>query len=418
MALGANDVQTAEFDYQFVIFLAVTLDLAEDFLFLFLGHVGEILADGLFLLLAFILVARGHLTDIIDLFGMFAQHLGEVFGGIATEQNVGAATGHVGGNGDGPAATGLCYDMRLAFVVLGVQYVMRNALTLQQAGEVLRDFDRGGADQHRLAFGVARLDLLDNGLEFSLLCAVDQVGQVLSNHLLVGRSDHYIHLIDLMQLFGLGQRGTGHTGQLLIEAKVVLEGDGGQRVVLALYLDALFGLDGLVQTFAIAPTNHLTACELIDDNNLAIFDNIVLVALEKNLGLDGVFHVARQVDVGLIIDVLHTGQAFDLFDAALGQHNGAQFLIDGIVGFRLERSGPACELDVHIGRFLALAGDNQRRACLVDQNIVYLVNDGIVKAALHHLVKRRDHVVAQVVEAELVIGAVGDVGLIGSAARG
>src|SRR5579875_2943134 len=413
MALGANDVQTAEFDYQFVIFLAVTLDLAEDFLFLFLGHVGEILADGLFLLLAFILVARGHLTDIIDLFGMFAQHLGEVFGGIATEQNVGATTGHVGGNGDGPATTGLCYDMRLAFVVLGVQYVMRNALAFQQAGEVLRDFNRGGADQHRLAFGVARLDLLDNGLEFSLLCAVDQVGQVLPNHLLVGRNDHYIQLIDLMQLFGLGQRGTGHTGQLLIEAEVILEGDGGQRMVLALHLDALFGLDGLVQTFAIAPTDHLTACELIDDNDLAIFDDIVFVALEEDFGLDGVLHIACQVDIGLIIDVLHTGQAFDLFDAALGQHDSTQLLIDSIVGFRPERFGPACELDIHVGRFLTLARDNQWCACLVNQNVVHLVDDGIVEVALHHLVERRDHVVAQVVKAELVVGTIGDIGLVG-----
>ena len=39
-----------------------------------------------------------------------------------------------------------------------------------------------------------------------------------------------------------------------------------------------------------------------------------------------------------------------------------------------------------------------------------------VVAALHHLLDRVRHVVAQVVEAELVVGAVGDVGGVGGAA--
>ena len=37
-------------------------------------------------------------------------------------------------------------------------------------------------------------------------------------------------------------------------------------------------------------------------------------------------------------------------------------------------------------------------------------------AALHHVVLVGHHVVAQVVEAELVVGAVGDVGVVGAAA--
>jgi hypothetical protein len=62
---------------------------------------------------------------------------------------------------------------------------------------------------------------------------------------------------------------------------------------------------------------------------------------------------------------------------------------------------------------LGLAGDDQRRAGLVDQDGVHLVDDGVVEAALHALAQLIHHVVAQVVEAELVVGAVGDVRRVG-----
>ena len=54
----------------------------------------------------------------------------------------------------------------------------------------------------------------------------------------------------------------------------------------------------------------------------------------------------------------------------------------------------------------------KRRPRLVDQNRVHLVDDRVFQRALHHLLQRGLHVVAQVVEAELVVGAVGDVALV------
>src|SRR3990172_4947129 len=57
---------------------------------------------------------------------------------VAPQQDVGAAAGHVGGDGDGPFAPGLRHDLRLPLVVLGVQYLMRDPPLLEQPGEVLR----------------------------------------------------------------------------------------------------------------------------------------------------------------------------------------------------------------------------------------------------------------------------------------
>ena len=71
---------------------------------------------------------------------------------------------------------------------------------------------------------------------------------------------------------------------------------------------------------------------------------------------------------------------------------------------------------VLVGRFLAGAGNDQRGAGFVDQDGIDFVDDGEVVPALHAIVQVELHVVAQVVEAEFVVGAVGDVGSIGFAA--
>ena len=54
-------------------------------------------------------------------------------------------------------------------------------------------------------------------------------------------------------------------------------------------------------------------------------------------------------------------------------------------------------------------GDNQRCTRLVDQHAINLVDDGEEMTALYAILRRNRHVVAQVVETEFVIGAVGDV---------
>jgi hypothetical protein len=70
-------------------------------------------------------------------------------------------------------------------------------------------------------------------------------------------------------------------------------------------------------------------------------------------------------------------------------------------------------LEVLRGRVLALAADDQRRAGLVDEDRVDLVHDRVAEVPLHELREVAGHVVAQVVEAELVVGAVRDVAAVG-----
>ena len=73
-------------------------------------------------------------------------------------------------------------------------------------------------------------------------------------------------------------------------------------------------------------------------------------------------------------------------------------------------------LRVLVGRFLACAADDQRRTRLVDQDRVHLVHDAEVVSALHAVLHVELHVVAQIVEAEFVVGSVGDVAAVGGLA--
>ena len=57
--------------------------------------------------------------------------------GVAAEQNVGAAAGHVGGDGDHAEAAGLGHDFGFALVELGVQHDVADAFAREDAGEPL-----------------------------------------------------------------------------------------------------------------------------------------------------------------------------------------------------------------------------------------------------------------------------------------
>ena len=77
----------------------------------------------------------------------------------------------------------------------------------------------------------------------------------------------------------------------------------------------------------------------------------------------------------------------------------------------------AANWHVELLRVVGASGDDERRAGLVDEDRVDLVDDRERVAALHLVVARDGHVVAEVVEAELVVGAVGDAGGVGTPLR-
>ena len=127
-----------------------------------------------------------------------------------------------------------------------------------------------------------------------------------------------------------------------------------------------------------------------------------------------------------LVQVVDPEELLGLRHALLGQDRGAGLLVHEVVaGRRLvavlvlllgalgEVRDDAVAAVVDVGVLLGRARDDERRAGLVDQDRVHLVDDRVDVAALDHVLELELHVVAQVVEAELVVRPVGDVAGVG-----
>ena len=243
-----------------------------------------------------------------------------------------------------------------------------------------------------------------------------------------------MEVVDLDELLLLGLGGSGHPGELLVEAEVVLEGDRRERDVLLLDPDALLRLDRLMEPLAPAAALHDPARVLVDDLDLALLDHVVDVALVERLRLQRLGEVVDELDVARVVEVLDPERALDGVDRGLRGRDRLVLLVEEVVGagelglvlalLGLARGRSACEAlgdagEVVVGRRggLGLAGDDQRRPRLVDQDRVDLVDDRERVAALDEPLLRDGHVVAEIVEAELGVRAVGDVGVVGDLAQ-
>ena len=338
--------------------------------------------------------------------------------GVAAELDVGAAAGHVGGDGDAAADPGLGYDGCLLLVVAGVEHVVRDLLLVQHRREVLGPFDADGADQHRLAAFAAVEDLLDDRLVLLGCGAVDLVVVVDADTHHVGRNVDDLETVDLRELAGLGHRRPGHPGQLGIEPEIVLEGDRRQRLVFLLDVHAFLGLQRLVKTLGVAPSLHHPAGELVDDDHLVVLDDVVGVQAEQLVGAQRLVGMMHERNVGDIVEIAldeETAVAqhpLHLLDPDLGERHraGLFVLLVILVG---EQRDQLVHPDIVLGRVLGRAGNDQRRPRLVDQDRVDLVDDSVVERPVGHVLAAKLHVVAQIVEAQFVVGAVGDVAGIG-----
>ena len=343
------------------------------------AHGGHFAALGLHLLALFDLVDQGvhFLGRHVQFRGIFRLELGPGHGlGIAAEDDVGAAAGHVRGDGHGPFAPGLGDDFGLALVMLGIQHLVRHAALFEHPRDHFAALDGDRAHQDRpagpldalgsaagnrlllaglavleldrvvrLAEDLAQqlvaffrdddvplvhpLDFVGDGLVLLPLAAVDHVRMVDPLHLAIGGHGDHVELVDLPELVGLGHGGAGHAADLLVELEEVLQRDRGQGLVFFLDADAFLGLDRLVQAVAPIAARHETAGELVDDDHLAfLVDDVVHVALVEVMGLQAVVDQVRPLHVAGRVEALHARQLLGRADALVGEVGRVLLLLD------------------------------------------------------------------------------------------
>ena len=78
----------------------------------------------------------------------------------------------------------------------------------------------------------------------------------------------------------------------------------------------------------------MRAGELVDDHDLAVADDVVLVALEQGVGAQGLVHMVDEgrvlgvVEVALLQEPFRAQQLLDLLGAGLGEGDGPLLLVE------------------------------------------------------------------------------------------
>ena len=146
---------------------------------------------------------------------------------VATQDDVGAATGHVGGDGHGAGAASLGHDFGFPLHVfrLGIEQVVGDLLLRQQGAEQLGFLHAGGAHQHRPAALVDFGGFERHGAPLGRFSFVYLIGPVRAGAAAVGGHDCDFEFIGFLEfhLFCFG--GAGHAGQARVEQEEVLVGD-------------------------------------------------------------------------------------------------------------------------------------------------------------------------------------------------
>ena len=170
-----------------------------------------------------------------------------------------------------------------------------------------------------------------------------------------------------------------------------------------------------MEAFRKATARHHAAGEFVDDDEFVVADDVILVELEQLVRLQRLVDVVHEGDVVRLVERalgehLHLAQQLlDMLVAGLGQVGRALLLVEIVIlddETRDRLVDGIVELRLVVGR----AGNDERRARLVDQDRIHLVDHREIVPALAHLVQLVLHVVAKVIEPELVVGAVGHVG--------
>ena len=185
-----------------------------------------------------------------------------------------------------------------------------------------------------------------------------------------------------------------------------------------------------MQALVIPPAKHQAAGELVHNDDLPLPDDVIHVPPHAAVGLDGLVDMVQQGGIFRVGQVFHMEIRFRLSHAPRGDGGGFPLFVDDIIRLDIvlaflgvhfhhlqggQRAHKDVRLPVEVGALVPLAGDNQRRPGLVDEDGVHLVHNGENMAPLDHLPLVNGHIIPQIIEAQFVVGAVCDIAGIGGA---
>ena len=351
------------------------------------------------------------------------------------EHDIGAAAGHVGRDGDAAGLARLGNHGRLLRILPGIEHDVGQAALRHDGAQRLGVGHRAGPDQHGAPSRGEGGGPVGDVLPFAPRIRQQACALVAAAQGTVPGQVHDTQTVDGAQLARDLTRRPRHAAEAEVAVEKALVGDAGEGGAGAGGRQALLGLDELVQALLPGAVRHDTPGVFVDDLHAAVAHDVVPVALE---------HVqsGERLDHHLLAGEAGAEQAFaggePLVYGLLAAGQQVQDLpgvVEREVLAALHPSGDLERLAQHgqqraIGLVLR---DDEGRACLIDQHAIRLVHDGNLQPAQQQAgpraaeggrqraarpapAVRGGDAVLQVIEDELLVGDVGDVGAVRLAA--
>lgn len=162
----------------------------------------------------------------------------------------------------------------------------------------------------------------------------------------------------------------------------------------------LFSFQRLMQTFRITTAFHNTTREFIDNFNFAIGYHVVNITMEQELSTKSLLQMIRQLTSWIGVQIFNSQLEFNLFKTNFGCIDSLFRFIHLEIDIALKRRHDSSKLLINICCLRTRTRNNERGSRFVDKDGVDLVYNRKGMAALYAFACARNHVIAQIVEAE------------------
>ena len=278
---------------------------------------------------------------------------------------------------------------------------------------------------------LARFDLFGNRIVFIVGIEINQIVAVNAGNGTVCRNDNDVNAVNFGKLFGFRFGGSRHTGDFFVKTEVILKGNGRQRPIAFSDGDVFFRFNGLVQSFGITSADQNASGKLVNNFHLSVLNHVINIALKHFMRPHSLCHVVRIFEILGIKkrsadDLVRLQQRFELQHTLIGKSDAFAlfvcFIIADTIGVLLriligrriflhlfKISNQIVDLREFRRIIIRLTGNDQRRSRFINQNRVDFIDNAVMVTALNFLLNRPRHVIAQIIETELVVGSVSDI---------
>ena len=154
---------------------------------------------------------------------------------------------------------------------------MLNTFHFEHLTKSFRYFNIYCTNKYRLTYFVSLFNIFYNSSELRIFCLINNIWKVFSLNRSVSWNTNNVHTVDWTEFLFFCLSSTSHTTFLSVFIEEVLERNCSKSLTFSLYFNMFLSFNSLMKTIWISSTWHHTTCKCINNNDFAIFYNIILI---------------------------------------------------------------------------------------------------------------------------------------------